>query len=127
MSKALLLLAVPLAAATALGGRSGAPQAENSAAPTVPAQPVVIAPDPAALKAYEACERVARARMLGASEARRCSESYLDLKLSFLPGVTRADYRRMDVAEAAAANLEGYLAFSDWRRRNARAASVLRD
>lgn len=63
---------------------------------------------------YKQCADSALQRQLDRDEVLRCTAVYIELKLSFVDGVTLANYPYLDASTRARVNREGYLAFRDW-------------
>ncbi len=73
------------------------------------------APDQALLAAYETCSGAAEVRLLSISEASLCANTYLRLKLSFLPDVNLEEFRSLPALERWEIQQQGYRALLDWR------------
>ncbi len=56
--------------------------------------------------------------MLDPAAARLCSDIYLRLKLSFLPGLGIEEFRALDAETRRHANAAGYAAFLRWQALN---------
>lgn len=62
-----------------------------------------------------ACADMAAERPLSMSEIQFCSAIYQEIKLGFVPGVDAHRYSGLSLAEQHAVNMEGYMAFYEWR------------
>ncbi|MCG6883334.1 MAG: hypothetical protein LJE62_06225 [Silicimonas sp.] len=67
--------------------------------------------------AHQLCSQAAVERPLSGGEIQACGDVYLDLKLSFLQGVTRERYLAMRPKTRAMANDKGYAAYRAWLHR----------
>ena len=63
------------------------------------------------------CSSAAMERQLTGDEVQMCGEVYLELKLSFLNGVTSERYRHMSAKTRATAHDMGYAAYRAWLHR----------
>lgn len=70
------------------------------------------------IAAHFACTDIAVERPMNLDEARHCASVYDEVKLSFVPGVSASDYRRLDPGERSAVSKAGFLAFYQWRAEN---------
>ena len=77
---------------------------------------------PKLLADYLACSNLAEVHILSPSDARRCADTYLALKLSFLPDVAPEAYWKLSVEQRWAAQKMGYAAFLRWKEANVRIA-----
>ena len=80
-------------------------------------RPHVMAPDVNLLAAYEDCSHAAEVRLLSLEEATRCSETYLLLKLSFLPEIDIAEFKSLPPQERWEIQQRGYAALVAWREK----------
>ncbi len=90
----------------------------SNAAPIPSHNSVLDAPNPALLTRYLKCSAEAERRVLSAAEANECGESYLELKLSFLPEVGPSEFQAMNVEQKVLANRQGYEALRTWHQEN---------
>lgn len=67
---------------------------------------------------HQECSSVAMERYLSVAEAGDCARTFLELKLSFLYGVTLESYDRMAPFSRAYANSKGYDAYRAWLHRH---------
>lgn len=65
--------------------------------------------------AHIACADMSVERQLSIDEVRHCSAIYQEIKLAFVPGVDSRSYLQLSAEEQHAANMEGYMAFHEWR------------
>lgn len=77
-----------------------------------------IGPDSADLRFYLVCARLSDERLLSFGEAATCSQVFMRIKLSFLPGVTLEEFQHMPPKTKSAANIEGYLKYRAWLLQN---------
>ena len=84
--------------------------------------PHLVSPDENLLTSYELCSESAEFRVLSRAEAESCSEDYLKLKLSFLPGVELDQFRSLPAAEQWEIQQRAYFALLEWREREAHKA-----
>ena len=80
-------------------------------------RPHVMAPDVNLLAAYEDCSHAAEVRLLSLEEATRCSETYLLLKLSFLPEIDIAVFKSLPPQKRWEIQQRGYAALVAWREK----------
>ena len=69
--------------------------------------------------AYLHCSELAKKRILSASEAQLCADTYHRLKLSFLPELDSVKYDLLSTAERIDAQRRAYAAFRVWREKEA--------
>ena len=74
--------------------------------------------------AYQECAAAALTEFLGAADAALCSEIFLRLKLTFLPGTTLETFLTRSAATRAKGNQMGYAAYLAWLVRETRQASI---
>jgi hypothetical protein len=72
-------------------------------------------PSRADLEIFAGCASAAQTRALAAEDARVCAETFLRIKLSFLPEVGPDRFRTLTPVERARTNRAGYLAYMHWR------------
>lgn len=65
-------------------------------------------------QAYKECSDAALERHLAKDEVLLCTAIYLELKLSFVDGVSLADYAQLDTVSRAEVNKQGYRAYRAW-------------
>ncbi|MDA7429381.1 hypothetical protein PGB28_12990 [Primorskyibacter aestuariivivens] len=70
------------------------------------------------LAAHQLCNVEASRRALTTDKAQTCSENFLELKLSFLPGASRERYHRLSPSTRKLANEKGYAAYRAWLYRH---------
>lgn len=63
------------------------------------------------------CSDAASERMLSVDEAAVCVDTYLMLKLTFLPGADAVRFRTLSPATRALAHQKAYAAYRAWRHR----------
>ena len=80
-------------------------------------RPHITTPDVNLLAAYEDCSHAAEVRLLSLEEATRCSETYLLLKLSFLPEIDIAEFKSLPPQERWEIQQRGYAALVAWREK----------
>lgn len=73
----------------------------------------------ALIASYFLCSEAAEVRVLDRSEVAACVETYNEVKLSFVPNIDTAQFLAMGASQRAEVNLQGYLAFVEWRTENA--------
>jgi hypothetical protein len=78
------------------------------------------------LLAYLSCDAAAAERVLSHAEAMRCQETYLQLKLAFLPDIDRSGYSALAANERAEASGTAYAAWRAWAAENAQLLAMLR-
>ncbi|MDV7145003.1 hypothetical protein R3X27_20175 [Tropicimonas sp. TH_r6] len=78
-----------------------------------------VAPDENLVASYQRCSRDAEIRMLPFVEARNCSQSYLELKLSLLPDVGYTEFGSLPAVEQREIEKRGYSAFLSWKENDA--------
>ncbi len=74
---------------------------------------------------HDGCSQAARRSVLSPGEAALCARAFLELKLSFLPGMTLDRYESLAAAERVSANRAGYAAFRDWVDRREQGPGVI--
>ncbi len=72
----------------------------------------------ALIASYFMCSEASEVRVLDYSEMERCTSTYLQVKLSFVPDFHVDDYYSATAAERAALNQHGYAGFLAWRASN---------
>lgn len=65
--------------------------------------------------AHIACSNMASERPLSIEEVHYCSAVYQEIKLAFVPGMDRETYTTLSTEAQHSANMEGYIAFHEWR------------
>lgn len=78
----------------------------------------VSAPNKKLLAAYMECSKAAEGGILSRTKAKDCSETYLLLKLSFLPDVKFEEFRSLAPRERWKIQQRGYAALRDWKERH---------
>lgn len=114
-----------IAFATAIAGLpaiSGLASHWSDAGAVPPGAPLAIAdlppPDPDALMRHFLCWEWSRTQVLALSAARACSQTFLAIKLGFVPDMTPARYLALSPAEKAQVNRIGYAAWRTWVEAN---------
>lgn len=62
-----------------------------------------------------ACSDMAVERQMSMQEVQYCSAVYQEIKLAFVPQIDMQTYVRLPAEDQHAANIEGYMAFREWR------------
>lgn len=72
----------------------------------------------ALIAAYFLCSETAEVRVLNQAEAVACVDTYTNVKLLFVDGVTRDEYDALTTHEQFEVNQAGYLAYVAWKEAN---------
>ncbi|MFY0681496.1 MAG: hypothetical protein JXR13_13060 [Thalassovita sp.] len=72
----------------------------------------------ALIAAYFLCSETAEIRVPTQAEAVACVDTYTDVKLLFIDGVTRDDYDALSTREQVEVNQTAYLAYVAWKDAN---------
>jgi ubiquitin len=91
------------------------------ATPSAAAEPLPLVPtgpDQADLRYYFDCSNEASMRLMSFDEAVTCAGVYTRIKLAFLRDVDLDDYEGLPPQVKAAANLEAYRRYLEWRLEN---------